>query len=234
MGSGICAGPSMTAPRSGPRPAWKQGSTPCPNPGPGFPAPPIRRAPTRPWSRPGSILSARRKGGTALRTSFRPVGTLTRLHQGVSPRGTGKRRPVHPRRPVDGHGHGPQRGWRAGGAAAAHAQSRSSTPAMRQRSGNTGSNPMWWRRRLPIARSDWQGGWSWYTGSAAWMYRAWIEEVLGLQVRGSQMRINPVIPATWQGFSLRYRHGETIYAIQVRIQTAANAVLPGWKWMAGV
>jgi cyclic beta-1,2-glucan synthetase len=60
-----------------------------------------------------------------------------------------------------------------------------------------------------------QGGWSWYTGSAAWMYRAWIEEVLGLQVRGSRMQINPVIPAAWKGFSLRYRHGETIYAIQV-------------------
>jgi cyclic beta-1,2-glucan synthetase len=60
-----------------------------------------------------------------------------------------------------------------------------------------------------------QGGWSWYTGSAAWMYRAWIEEVLGLQVYSGQLRVNPVIPATWQGFSLSYRHGETIYAIQV-------------------
>jgi cyclic beta-1,2-glucan glucanotransferase len=60
-----------------------------------------------------------------------------------------------------------------------------------------------------------QGGWSWYTGSAAWMYRAWVEEVLGLQVRSGRMRLNPVIPTTWPGFSLRYRHGETIYAIQV-------------------
>jgi cyclic beta-1,2-glucan synthetase len=60
-----------------------------------------------------------------------------------------------------------------------------------------------------------QGGWSWYTGSAAWMYRAWIEEVLGLQVRGDQMKVNPVIPAAWPGFSLSYRHGETVYAIQV-------------------
>jgi cyclic beta-1,2-glucan synthetase len=59
------------------------------------------------------------------------------------------------------------------------------------------------------------GGWSWYTGSAAWMYRAWIEEVLGLQIRGNQMRINPVIPGSWPGFSLNYRHGEAIYAIQV-------------------
>jgi cyclic beta-1,2-glucan synthetase len=60
-----------------------------------------------------------------------------------------------------------------------------------------------------------QGGWSWYTGSAAWMYRAWVEEILGLQVCGNLLRINPVIPAEWPGFSLRYRHGETIYAIQV-------------------
>jgi cyclic beta-1,2-glucan synthetase len=60
-----------------------------------------------------------------------------------------------------------------------------------------------------------QGGWSWYTGSAAWMYRAWVEEVLGLQVHGGQMRIIPVIPATWPGFSLTYRHGETVYAIHV-------------------
>jgi cyclic beta-1,2-glucan synthetase len=60
-----------------------------------------------------------------------------------------------------------------------------------------------------------EGGWSWYTGSAAWMYRAWTEEVLGLQVRGNMMRIVPVIPAAWPGFSLNYRHGETIYAIRV-------------------
>ncbi|MBW6519704.1 MAG: cyclic beta 1-2 glucan synthetase [Desulfoarculaceae bacterium] len=60
-----------------------------------------------------------------------------------------------------------------------------------------------------------QGGWTWYTGAAAWMYRAWVEEVLGLQVQSGQMQVNPVIPAAWEGFSLRYRHGETVYAIQV-------------------
>ena len=67
--------------------------------------------------------------------------------------------------------------------------------------------------RLP-GRSG-QGGWSWYTGSAAWMYRAWVEEVLGVQVRSGEMRVNPVIPASWPGFSLSYRHGEAIYEIQV-------------------
>jgi cyclic beta-1,2-glucan synthetase len=60
-----------------------------------------------------------------------------------------------------------------------------------------------------------QGGWSWYTGSAAWMYRAWIEEVLGLQVRAGQLWLDPVIPGSWPGFSLRYRYGEAVYAIEV-------------------
>jgi len=60
-----------------------------------------------------------------------------------------------------------------------------------------------------------QGGWSWYTGSAAWMYRAWVEEVLGLKVRGNHMQLNPVIPGWWEGFRLRYRHGEAVYEIQV-------------------
>jgi len=59
------------------------------------------------------------------------------------------------------------------------------------------------------------GGWSWYTGSAAWMYRAWVEEVLGLKVRGDHMQLNPVIPGWWEGFYLSYRHGEAIYEIQV-------------------
>jgi cyclic beta-1,2-glucan synthetase len=60
-----------------------------------------------------------------------------------------------------------------------------------------------------------QGGWSWYTGSAAWMYRAWVEEVLGLKIRGDRMRLDPAIPGWWPGFRLSYRHGEAMYEIQV-------------------
>jgi cyclic beta-1,2-glucan synthetase len=63
-----------------------------------------------------------------------------------------------------------------------------------------------------------QGGWSWYTGSAAWMYRAWVEEVLGLKIREDQMHLDPVIPGWWHGFLLRYRHGEAMYEIQVENQ----------------
>jgi cyclic beta-1,2-glucan synthetase len=60
-----------------------------------------------------------------------------------------------------------------------------------------------------------QGGWSWYTGSAAWMYRGWVEEILGLDVRGETIRLAPVIPGWWHGFQMTYRHGEAIYEIQV-------------------
>jgi cyclic beta-1,2-glucan synthetase len=60
-----------------------------------------------------------------------------------------------------------------------------------------------------------RGGWSWYTGSAAWMYRAWVEEMLGLCVRGESMQIAPVIPGWWDGFQLSYRHGDTLYDIQI-------------------
>jgi cyclic beta-1,2-glucan synthetase len=60
-----------------------------------------------------------------------------------------------------------------------------------------------------------EGGWSWYTGSAGWMYRAWVEEVLGFQLEGEILRINPTIPGWWKGFDLRYRHGEALYEIRV-------------------
>jgi cyclic beta-1,2-glucan synthetase len=60
-----------------------------------------------------------------------------------------------------------------------------------------------------------KGGWSWYTGSAAWMYRVWVEEILGLHVRGETMWITPVIPGWWDGYQMSYRHGEAVYEIQV-------------------
>jgi cyclic beta-1,2-glucan synthetase len=60
-----------------------------------------------------------------------------------------------------------------------------------------------------------QGGWTWYTGSAGWMYRIWVEEILGLKIEAGKMTISPVIPPSWDSFSLRYRFGESIYEIKV-------------------
>ena len=60
-----------------------------------------------------------------------------------------------------------------------------------------------------------RGGWTWYTGAAAWTYRVWLEEVLGFQRRGDTFTINPVIPKDWQGFRLQYRYQNTLYRIAV-------------------
>jgi len=51
-----------------------------------------------------------------------------------------------------------------------------------------------------------RGGWTWYTGSAAWLYRGGLEAVLGFQLQGDQLRIDPCIPKDWPGFQLTYQH----------------------------
>ena len=68
-----------------------------------------------------------------------------------------------------------------------------------------------------------QAGWTWYTGSAGWMYRVWIEEVLGFQLRGDRLTIAPVIPDDWDGFEIMYRHGATRYEIAVRRRASNDA-----------
>jgi cyclic beta-1,2-glucan synthetase len=60
-----------------------------------------------------------------------------------------------------------------------------------------------------------RGGWTWYTGSAGWMYRVWLEEVLGFKLRGDLLAIEPVIPAEWPGYVLSFRYGRTEYRIEV-------------------
>lgn len=47
-----------------------------------------------------------------------------------------------------------------------------------------------------------RGGWTWYTGSAGWMYRVGLEELLGVRRRGEHFSIDPCIPSSWPGFSL--------------------------------
>ena len=67
--------------------------------------------------------------------------------------------------------------------------------------------------RSPYVR---RGGWTWYTGSAAWMYRLGVEAILGFQKVGNTLHIHPVIPPAWDGFEIRYQFGESVYLIQVR------------------
>ena len=60
-----------------------------------------------------------------------------------------------------------------------------------------------------------RGGWSWYTGSAGWMYRLILESLLGLRRDGETLRIEPCLPVSWDGFRLIYRYRGTTYRIQV-------------------
>jgi cellobiose phosphorylase len=67
-----------------------------------------------------------------------------------------------------------------------------------------------------------RGGWTWYTGSAGWMYRLIVESLLGLHREGATQRLAPVLPAEWPGVVLRYRYGDTVYRIDVRRPVAAE------------
>jgi cellobiose phosphorylase len=67
-----------------------------------------------------------------------------------------------------------------------------------------------------VAPHTGRGGWTWYTGSAGWMYRLIVESLLGFRREGNVLRFAPCLPAHWPGFKLRYRHGSTLYHIDVR------------------
>jgi cyclic beta-1,2-glucan synthetase len=60
-----------------------------------------------------------------------------------------------------------------------------------------------------------RGGWTWYTGSAGWMYRTAIEGILGINLRGDVLSINPCIPHAWTGFEITYKHGSSRYHVAV-------------------
>ena len=61
-----------------------------------------------------------------------------------------------------------------------------------------------------------RGGWTWYTGSASWLYRVALESILGFAKKGNLLSIAPCIPSEWREFAIEYRHGATEYSITVR------------------
>jgi cyclic beta-1,2-glucan synthetase len=82
-----------------------------------------------------------------------------------------------------------------------------------------------------------RGGWSWYTGSAAWLHRAAIETLLGLSVKGDVLSLTPRIPAQWPGFELRLRlEGKTLTLRHVAGQASAGTLPAGspirWRELA--
>jgi cellobiose phosphorylase len=60
-----------------------------------------------------------------------------------------------------------------------------------------------------------RGGWSWYTGSAGWLYRLMLETLLGVTLKGGKLHLKPCLPSEWDRFTLDYRYKETTYHITV-------------------
>ena len=60
-----------------------------------------------------------------------------------------------------------------------------------------------------------RGGWSWYTGSAGWMYRAGLEYILGFQKNGDTVIMDPCIPKKWREYTMKYKFRDTVYDIKV-------------------
>ena len=80
-----------------------------------------------------------------------------------------------------------------------------------------------------------RGGWSWYTGSAGWMYRLVLESLLGLRLettmQGAFLHVEPCLPADWAGYTVDYRFRDTLYKLHITqgelAGAAAQVVLDG-------
>jgi cellobiose phosphorylase len=70
-----------------------------------------------------------------------------------------------------------------------------------------------------VAGQAGRGGWTWYTGSAGWMYRLVLESLLGLRLRidadGAWLAIRPCVPGDWEGYAVDYRFRETPYRLEI-------------------
>ena len=67
-----------------------------------------------------------------------------------------------------------------------------------------------------------RGGWTWYTGSASWMYRVGLESILGITKRGNTLTFAPRVPRDWPEFTVEYRFGSAVYVIVVHEPAAMH------------
>jgi len=79
-----------------------------------------------------------------------------------------------------------------------------------------------------------RGGWTWYTGSAGWLYRAASESILGIRRQGDRLIIAPCLPPHWPGYEAELRLGEALYRIKVSRGEIAQASLDGRPVEGGV
>lgn len=67
-----------------------------------------------------------------------------------------------------------------------------------------------------------RGGWTWYTGSSSWYYKAGIEYILGLKIEDGYMTIDPCIPRDWKEYQIQYKWKDSIYHINVKNPNGKN------------
>ena len=145
----------------------------------------------------------RRPADPASDAAVRQVGIESRLHQGLRARRARERRAIHAWRDLGGDGVRRARRQRARVGALAHDQPGQSRARCRKAvSRSTRSSPM---SSPPtstrVAPHVGRGGWTWYTGSAGWMYRLIVESLLGLKREVDQLRFAPCLPVDWDSVS---------------------------------
>ena len=74
-----------------------------------------------------------------------------------------------------------------------------------------------------------KGGWSWYTGSAGWFYRIAIKDILGFNLKGKKLYINPHIPSHWKNFEIDYKYKNSLYHIKIIKKNNYNIVIDNKK-----
>lgn len=67
-----------------------------------------------------------------------------------------------------------------------------------------------------------RGGWTWYTGSASWYYKAGIENLLGLKVEKGYLKIEPCIPKEWKEYMIEYQYQDSKYKIKIKNPDGKN------------
>ncbi len=83
-----------------------------------------------------------------------------------------------------------------------------------------------------VAPHGGRGGWTWYTGSAGWMYRLIVETLLGVRLEVDKLHLNPRLPRAWESLKLHYRYHETFYHISVK-RTGAGETQPARMFVDG-
>ncbi len=77
-----------------------------------------------------------------------------------------------------------------------------------------------------VAPHTGRGGWTWYTGSAGWMYRLIVETLLGANLEGERLRLTPRLPQAWPSFKIHYRYRRTVYHITITRHAGDSIALP--------